>query len=49
MPQTDIDGAKVMANRLIDALRQRGVAILEITPARESLEEVFVKVSGEGA
>ena len=34
-------------NRLIDALRQRGVVITAVLPGRESLEEVFVKVIGE--
>ena len=34
-------------NRLIDALRQRGVTITAVLPGRESLEEVFVKVVGE--
>ena len=45
----DADGEPAALNRLIDALRQRGVAILEITPGRESLEEVFVRVIGEEA
>ena len=40
---TDEDGL----NRLIDALRQRGVVITAVLPGRESLEEVFVKVIGE--
>jgi ABC-2 type transport system ATP-binding protein len=35
-------------NRLIDALRQRGVTITSVLPGKESLEEVFVKVIGEG-
>jgi ABC-2 type transport system ATP-binding protein len=35
-------------NRLIDALRQRGVTITAVLPGKESLEEVFVKVIGEG-
>ncbi len=34
-------------NRLIDALRQRGVAIASVVPCGESLEDVFVKVIGE--
>ncbi len=34
-------------NRLIDALRQRGVVITAVIPGRQSLEEVFVKVIGE--
>jgi ABC-type multidrug transport system ATPase subunit len=34
-------------NRLIDALRERGVVITGVLPGRESLEEVFVKVIGE--
>jgi ABC-2 type transport system ATP-binding protein len=35
-------------NRLIDALRRDGVEIAAILPRRESLEDVFVKVVGEG-
>ncbi len=35
-------------NALIDALRGHGVMIASIVPHRESLEDVFVKIVGEG-
>jgi ABC-2 type transport system ATP-binding protein len=41
-------GGVALLNRVIDLLRGRGVEITAITPGQESLEEVFVKVIGEG-
>jgi ABC-2 type transport system ATP-binding protein len=35
-------------NRLLDALRQDGVEVAAVLPRKESLEDVFVKVVGEG-
>ncbi len=35
-------------NALIDALRGQGVEILAVTPRRDSLEDVFVKILNEG-
>ena len=44
----DLAGTVEELNRLIDALRERGVVISSIKEEKESLEEVFVKVVGEG-
>jgi len=41
-------GDEPALNRLIDRLRADGVTIIAVTPRRESLEDVFVKVLGEG-
>ncbi len=43
-----LTGDEPALNRLIDLLRADGVTIAAVTPRRESLEDVFVKVIGEG-
>jgi len=44
----ELPGDLAALNRLIDALRASGVAIAAIRARRDSLEDVFVKVVGEG-
>ena len=44
----EISGEQAALDGAIDALRGRGIAIAAIIPRRESLEDVFVKVIGEG-
>ena len=44
----EVSGEQAALDGAIDALRGRGVAIAAIIPRRESLEDVFVKVIGEG-
>ena len=46
--RVEILGDAAALNALIDALRRQGVEILSITPRRDSLEDVFVKVLNEG-
>ncbi|HEV8700754.1 MAG TPA: ABC transporter ATP-binding protein [Candidatus Polarisedimenticolia bacterium] len=46
--RVQILGDVAALNALIDALRGQGVEILSITPRRDSLEDVFVKVLSEG-
>src|SRR5207249_11848838 len=41
-------GDRAALNRLIDALRAQGAEIDAVVPRRQSLEEVFVRVVGEG-
>jgi len=41
-------GDRAALNRLIDALRAQGAEIDAVLPRRQSLEEVFVRVVGEG-
>jgi len=44
----ELEGDVAALSRLIDLLRQEGIAIAAIRPRRDSLEDVFVKVVGEG-
>ena len=44
----ELSGDIMALNRLIDALRGRGVEIAAILPRRDSLEDVFVRVLEEG-
>ena len=44
----ELTGGVDALNRAIDALRAEGLAIAAIKPRRHSLEEVFVKVVGDG-
>ena len=46
--RVQILGDAAALNKLIDALRGHGVEILAITPRRDSLEDVFVKILNEG-
>lgn len=46
--RVQILGDAAALNALIDALRGQGVEILAITPRRDSLEDVFVKILNEG-
>ena len=46
--RVEIEGDVPAVNSLIDALRGQGVEITAVLPRRDSLEDVFVKVLGEG-
>jgi ABC-2 type transport system ATP-binding protein len=44
----ELTGDQAALDAAIDALRGRGISIAAVVPRRESLEDVFVKVIGEG-
>ena len=46
--RVQVVGDTAALNALIDALRGQGVEILAITPRRDSLEDVFVRILNEG-